>query len=251
MEIICIGRRCNSTEFVRKYNLTDKTCTSSPFDWDFICLESVIYFLNCNFKNYTNDIYMPWENKIINNTQNYEIPKTQDFIYLRINLRGSHKNFGLNLNTVQNRPIDPNLYTCLDGLYFFHYNFCDESIVAKKQNKINEFLSKKSENILLFCIWSILKKNEISTTIEYIQNVLKKVTKPYRFLFVFPIDDLLSDFEIHKMDRPIYFVSIKVPPLTTQLSYSYNENNLDNPEIKWKNLYNFIVDLKKDFPNKT
>ncbi len=92
-------------------------------------------------------------------------------------------------------------------------------------------------------------------TIEYIQNLLKKVTKPYRFLFVFPIDDLLSDFEIHKMysteSGPIWFVSIKVPPLTAQLSYSYNENNLDNPEIKWKNLYNFIVDLKKEFPKKS
>jgi len=51
--IFCIGRRCNSTELIRYYNLEDE---SGPFDWLIIDFESSIDLISNSFRDYFNNV---------------------------------------------------------------------------------------------------------------------------------------------------------------------------------------------------
>lgn len=238
MIIFSIGRRCNTVEFLKKFKLYKG---ASPFDWHVISLETVIWFINNEFKNFTDDIYLPWVKKIINqkNFNDTNIPSVDDFKYLRINLR-NHKNFGLNLNTVDINDIETDLYTSKKGLYYFHYDMSKNDIIQQQQRRIQRFLDTNINECLLLYIWTSLTVDKIDTTVNEIKNQIKLLNKPYKMLFVLPIE--CGDNALKKLvdENNLTIVTIKVPAWEVQSKKYYNENNLNNTQIKWRELYNFI-----------
>ena len=238
MIIFAIGRRCNTVEFLKKFKIYKG---ASPFDWHMVTLETAIYFINNNFENFIDDIYLPWDKKIINKKNHKTLTKYVDnFEYLRINLR-NHKHFGLNLNTVDINNLETNLYEAQKGLYYFHYDMDSDKIKQQQKRRIDRFLNEDPNNCLLLYIWSSLRLEEIQKTILYIKEKVSSVVKKhYNFLFVLPIENLQNSMETIHVDKKLSIIALKVPKWDIQSKKYYNENNLNNPQIKWKQLYRFI-----------
>lgn len=225
--IYSIGRRCNAIEFLQKYKLFTEC---SPFDWEVVDFKTVIQMLKQDFKGYCDNIYLPWTGQLVRNVGKYPLPKEKGFTYLKIKLP-RHRNFAVNLATVDVNHIPKNIYNARTGLYFFHYDLKDPLVVQKKQKRIQRFLSNKHKSVL-FHIWTTLPEAKIKETKEYIVNLVGSIG--YRFIIVLCVESYKQLFEVDETHSPkITFLCLRVPPLVQQLKTKPNENNIDDARINW------------------
>ena len=241
MKVYGAGKRCNTIEFLKKFDFFQEC---SPFDWDVVGFETVIKILNEDFANYCDDLYLPWQKEIINNTGIYKQPATSNFKYLKIKLR-NHKHFGVNLNTIRLENMDSvDVYANDCGQYVFHYDFSDVSVIQKKQRRIKRFLDNEPQNTILFHITRNYKYEELDETIRYYKNLLDKCIKPYHFVIVICFEAQSAHccsaiinstkYNNHKL------ICFRTCPLHIQLENKANDNNVTDRRIQWNVLSNYL-----------
>lgn len=231
-KIYAVGRRCNSVEFLQKFNLYSDT---SPFDWDVCDLTTVIMFIKLQFHLYNYDLYNPWTGQIINPKNFKTGPDQPKVSYLNIKVR-NHKHLCINLNTVQIKD-DYNIYSDREGLYIFHYNMNLQDNLEKKNRRINRFLQQDKDQIWLLHMLNMIEEDQLQVEKDYVCNLIKQVK--YRFILLFPIVNYSKPTNSEIVQSHI-FVYFSVPSLQEQLTEKIqgksppgNDNNINDPRINW------------------
>jgi len=231
--IFSIGYRCNSTLFLKRFNL--RKC-SSPFDYLFIDLETSFKLINTHFDNYLCDIILfNKDQKKIQlfykkNTSEIE-SKLYELLennigYMADNYNGS--NLLINQNYLDENNLSSNIYDWNTNCNFFHHNILDENIYNSIKNRyirFNNIINKYNETVSLFYITKILNCPNI---IDYMNEIieLKKKYIICCFLIIIINCDNIEDEHYYNETEKCLFIIKKVENYETQYSKYKTDNNL-------------------------
>ena len=268
-----IGRRCNSTQFLKQYNIFTK---DTPWDWAVCDIETIVVNINTDFQDFLCDLYSPITDKVINprNFLSKPNPKINKVKYLDLKFgENNNRNIVLNLNMIdRGETRQYNLYDLYNqkGLFFFHYDMEKAENHAKLQHRIDRFRELGEENVL-FYIAKTVSSEQLQSEKSRITNIISGCVKKYKWAIMVPLENMkenrMENIEktrkedvtingIAGKNISVRFIYISVPPLSVQLgSNCYglrnrpipgNDNNVNDTRIDWSS----VVALLKDFSEK-
>ena len=134
--IFSVGYRCNSVDFLKRYNLRQY---SGPFDYLFIDLETSFQIINNKFDNFLNDIIVFHKNQkkleLVYNKNTSECEnKFYELIKNDIGYMAHNYNNNLlfiNQNYIEKNKLSHNLYDWNRECIFLHHNLLDTNIYNK------------------------------------------------------------------------------------------------------------------------
>ena len=203
--VFSIGYRCNSVQFVRKYELSK---FSGPFDWMYIDLESAIKNIDNEFSDYLTDI---------------ETLKDQDLFYMSQN----YKETSLPINWRFTEPNGNNIYDWNKICIFLHHRMEEPEEIEKIKIRVQRFLNVMSESpdrTLLVYISKIIEGDKIDSEIYRIRNLVRDHNLKSNFCFIIcspECEESSVQFE------NCLFVMKKVPDYQEQYNLGKAENELE------------------------
>lgn len=233
--IFCIGFRCYSVEFLKKYELRK---ISGPFDYLFIDIETSFKILNNNFNNFLYDIVLfnkstknikLYYNKNTNEINNnlYKLLKKRNIFYMAHNY--NYNNLLINQNYINNNLLSNNLYDWTNICVFLHHNIVDNNIYNIIKMRCERFINISNiykDNICLFFITKIISCNNIKDYIKDIIN-MKNNYNIYYYLIIIICSDNNDEEHYYYDNEKCLFIIKKVDSYEYQYTNYKTDNNLN------------------------
>lgn len=242
--IFNIGFRCNSVDFLKKYNLHK---ISSPFDHLFIDFETSLDIISNKMECFYSDIILFNKNNNILELKNHQNTKVindkfgtlmkNDIFYMAHNY--NKNNLLFNQNFINN--VNGNLYN-FDRIMQFHHSEDKEYLIFedKISNRSNRFINIYSENKERTILFYMTKIISISTS-EYIKFIINNKNK-YNiksFIVVVICSDNDIDGHIYDNENNCLFIIKSVENYYIQLSKYETDNNIN--VYNFDNVYNIML----------
>jgi hypothetical protein len=225
-----IGYRCNSVQFLRRYNMSK---FSGPFDWMYIDVDSSIQNIKNEFELYLNDIVLLNKSESLLNLIypsklsyiDLDILNffNQDPIYMKHNYNNQLLPINQNFTKVNSNDI----YNWSKICIFLHHQLDNESELDKIKKRIlvfKEINSKFYEDTLLFYISKILIKEDIKNEIKRLTNLYLKLDKKYQFISILCCSD--AEEKHYKFENFLFIIK-NVPDYKTQFDLFETDNNFE------------------------
>ena len=220
-----IGYRCNSVQFLRRYQMSK---FSGPFDWMYIDLQSAVDNITSEFNDYLSNIV------IVNGKEKAPTPLGRatvngdilDFSKTQmVYMAHDYKNTKLPINQNWTTPTSNDIYKWDRICVFLHHHLEEESEVEKIKIRIDRFLDliKNSPDKVLFLYISKILGGNIELEIE-------KQIQLFRKLDGVNIVSILCSSEtnsFHKKIDNVLFIVKNVPSYDAQYHSTGNDNDLE------------------------
>lgn len=243
--VLTIGRRCNSTDYLRLNNLTK---FSSPFDWLIVDFDSALELISKEFSDFTQDILIYKHSKPavmhkINDAErankHLSILRSYPNI-IHFNRNFNKKTMRYNLNYVGDK-IDSNLYSKGRSCNFMHHDVTQPDIqlkLKKRTIRMNELMKNKKSETLLFYLSIIV--DDYVYTVEHVKNTYEKIGNDARILYVACVP-----FEGRKLEPVkygnMYIFPLDVPSFEEQCNFFRKiDNYVYNGIVNFNPLTEFI-----------
>ena len=244
--IFCIGRRCNSIDFLNQFKLRK---FSGPFDHLMIDFETSLQIINTKFENFLYDIitFNKNQKKIellykkhtteINN-KFYELLEN-DLGYMGNNYNNSTEIF--NQNFLDETKLDKNMYNWNKICSFHHHNLADNNVYNIVKNRVDRFnyaFQKYNSTTSLFFITKIVA---CETILHYMNEIIELKLKYGRQCFIIvimPSDNGVDNHYYNESNKCLFIVK-KVENYNHQY-YHYRTDN-DTSKVNYENEYNIII----------
>lgn len=225
--IFSIGQRCNSTDFLKAYNMRN---ISGPFDHLFIDLETTFENIYNKFKLFFS-AYVSFKKKynklVIKKPTTYLNPIFKNLeTYEKIFYMGhNYYNFKLHINQNYIDNMSNNIYDWNRLLISIHHNFTDTGTCNMIRKRVNIFLynyENNSDKLILFHMTKIMSDNTIDIYKNYIFD-LKEKYKINCYLVIIYFSDKLDDG--HLYENKVLIIIKKVKSYEIQLETKKIDNN--------------------------
>lgn len=242
-----IGKRCNSTEFLKTFKLRK---FSSPFDWIFIDIETSLDLIKNEFKGFLDDIvYININSNIkqLINGINYDSidSKLIELKYFKYITHDYNNNQLFFNQKFLPKNIDTDLYNWDRILLFLHYNFYSEVDIEKikrRQERFQNIIKENTDNVLLFYLSQILTNEKALLLKENIIHKVKEIkTNIVIVLCIEEIDESKWYQTSTEIYDNLYIIKFLVPSYEIQIN---KWNSLDNHMKEIENVY---IEMKKYF----
>lgn len=244
MNIITIGNRCTTDQFLEKNN---SRLFSGPFSYLIVDFKTALHCIKTNFKYYFKDL-----EKIDNS--NFKIKYLPHW---RMSKVFYINNYYTNKNDIINET--KCIYDIESILSWNHYNILDKENQIIFERRIKRIMEKlNNTNCLLFYIDKILDK-PLTSKIEDIKLIVKEeYLLKHKILYIIPFDEKyeneLKDFncKLYYEDENLIIYLLKVSSIDKLEIQSKKQNKSGRPllnsdyqdkDIKWDKLMNNIKNL--------
>ena len=201
--IFSIGYRCNSVQFLRKYEMSK---FSGPFDWMYIDLDTSLINISDRFSNYLTDIDIQKDPSLTYMSQNYSET------VLPINTRFTERN-------------SDDIYDWERICVFLHHDLNKQEEIEKinaRIDRFNELMDSSPEKIMLVYISKILNSPE-----REMESIIEKVEEyGIKSYAVFVLCSPETE-EYNKMIGNCLFIFKKVPNYSEQYEQGRAENEFE------------------------
>lgn len=225
-----IGYRCNSVQFLRRYNMSK---FSGPFDWMYIDIDSAVKNIKEKFEFYLKDIVIMNKNeailKLLYNNKTVDVNKDilDFFDQSPIYMKHDYKNQILPINQNFTEVKSNDIYNWDKICIFLHHNLNNDSELNKIEKRIsffNEVSSNYYENTLLFYISKIINKNDIKKEVKRLTNLYLKLDIKYQFVSILCCVDVE---DTHYKFENFLFIIKNVPDYNKQYEIYETDNNFE------------------------
>lgn len=224
--IFSIGFRCNSCDFLKKYDMRH---AAGPFDYLFIDIETAFENISNDFENFLSDIVHINKNKKIyasNSCINEKLLKFTENKRICY-MRDDYEDYDLffNQNFLNNTPY--NLYDWDRICLFIHHKVTSKEIQNKLFNRIERFKKIYKEKNEALCLLYITKIEETNNFEEYKQHIhkLKQKYNIQCYIVVIVCSDRLEETSI--FEEKILFIVKRVQSYKEQFSKGTDNNDLN------------------------
>jgi hypothetical protein len=244
--VFSIGRRCNSTDFMIKFNLRK---FSGPFDHVIIDFETSLKTIFTKFESYLCDIivFNKDQHKIellykkntteINN-KFYELLEN-NIGYMAINKNNYTETF--NQNYLDDCKLNANIYNWNTICNFHHHNLSDNNTYNTVKNRVDRFnnvFQKYNETTSLFFITKIVSHTNIMDYINEMMEIKKKYGIHCFLIVIITCDNRDDTHYYYELDKCLFIVK-KVQNYADQYYNYLTENKVDCYD--YQNEYNIIL----------
>jgi hypothetical protein len=248
--IFSIGYRCNSVQFLRRFDMSK---FSGPFDWMYIDLESALININNKFESYLNDIVIinKSENKFINlYGKNFDSVKeditklyNDDISYMNEDYVKTTLPINQNFNIVKTND----LYKWDRICVFLHHHLENNDEVEKIKTRVsrfNEVIQNDKTKVMLFYISKIIDGSDVRSEIDKICYLVKKYNIESNLVSIICIPN--QDDEVIEIGN-CFFIVKNVPDYSYQFDTYKTDNNFEWLEygmegINFEKEYDIIKD---------
>lgn len=225
-----IGYRCNSVQFLRKYEMSK---FSGPFDWMYIDIESAVENIADSFREYLTDIVVIKKDEDILELVN---PKKYDSVRDDVKIFSAEtpvymkQGYGgqlLPINQNYSNPKSNDIYRWDRVCVFLHHDFRKDGEIEKIRTRISRFdevIEKSPEDALLLYVSKILDNTTVTTEIDRLSSLYGALDKRLNIVSVlcFPQEE-----ERHIMIDNMLFIIKKVPGYQKQYETYETDNNFE------------------------
>lgn len=225
-----IGYRCNSVQFLRRYNMSK---FSGPFDWMYIDVDSAIQNIIEEFEFYLKDIVIMKKSdsllKLVYPSKKVDIDNDiinffdQEPMYMKHDYKSQLLPINQNFTEVKSNDI----YNWNKICIFLHHILDDDSDLNKIEKRINifnEVTSKYYENTLFFYISKIINKKDIKKEVKRLTDLYLKLDKKYEFVSILCCAD--SEDTHYKFENFLFIIK-NVPDYNKQYDLYETDNNFE------------------------
>ena len=229
--IFSIGFRCNSCDFLKKYDIRP---VSGPFDYLFVDIETAFENICNGFENFLKDIVHVNKSKNINEIYYSNEIVCKKILDLSNDVRYMGHNYHdydllINQNFIDNN--DSNLYDWKRILLFLHHDITNQEAyesIYKRIQRFKKIYNERCENVCLFYITRIIEINfEIYK--EKIKNLKKKYKINCYIVIIFCSHNVQQ--ECYLLEDNILFITKKVR------SYKKQKIGTDNNNLNFNKEY--------------
>ena len=236
-DIYSIGYRCNTDDLMKKLNIRHY---SSPFSYMVIDYKSVFKYIDNNFADFFDIIYLNNKEK---NDKIYELSNQQFYNYNWYDTFW-YNDLYINKSCLINKHIQ-NVPDWENVCIWNHHNINDNEVrdtINRRIERLYNSLNNKSDTSLLIYI------NKIEKNINYNKNELLDFikNKPYNLLFIQPLYNYNKEIEHIYTDNNLNIIHMNS-------YYECNGTGLDDTRITWNKLetmINNIYEIKKETKKK-
>ena len=226
-DIYSIGYRCNTDDLMKKLNIRHY---SSPFSYMVIDYKSVFKYINNNFENFFDIIYLNNKEK---NNEIYELSNQEFYNYNWYNTFW-YNDLYINKSCLINKHIQ-NVPDWNNVCIWNHHNINNievKNTINKRIERLYNSLNNKSNTTLLIYI------NKIEKNINYDKNELLDFIKNKKcnLLFIQPLYYYNKEIENIYTDNNLNIIHMNS-------YYECNGTGLDDTRIAWKKLEELIYKI--------